>query len=299
MAYLYAVPRTNLKTSTKWRQDRAATAFVRAYHANGRHESAYVIDLQRIMKGTTDGILKVVETEHLNPPLHLDAPAGLGGKLLVKLTRWQRPKVMTAFDRMAGKTVVTSAATHQLIGINPKHVAGIASVIDHARERNVALIRDASEDFLTQVTDILDDMEGASVDDIRDALEERAGVSQSRARLIARDQTLKLNSQIAEHRQRAAGALQYRWSTAKDERVAGNPGGKYPKAKPSHWDREGKIFSWDDPPDEDEDDGPPGQNRPQCRCVPIPYIEELEGEEAGEQAAEGGEEEEGSMAAEE
>ena len=46
-----------------------------------------------------------------------------------------------------------------------------------------------------------------------------------------------------------------------DERVRGNPNGKYPNAKYNHWEREGQIFSVDEPPE----DGHPGEPI-RCRC---------------------------------
>lgn len=64
------------------------------------------------------------------------------------------------------------------------------------------------------------------------------------------------------------GIKKYRWRHSRDERVRGNPGGKYPKARPSHWAREGKIYSWNDPPP----GGHPGMDY-QCRCTAEPVFE--------------------------
>jgi len=94
--------------------------------------------------------------------------------------------------------------------------------------------------------------------------------TRTRAQLIARDQIGKLNSQLTENRQTALGIDDYTWRTALDERVRGNPAGLYPNAVPSHYDREGKTFSWNDPPA----GGHPGEAI-QCRCVAEPNIEEL------------------------
>jgi SPP1 gp7 family putative phage head morphogenesis protein len=59
---------------------------------------------------------------------------------------------------------------------------------------------------------------------------------------------------------------QYRWSTGRDERV-----------RESHRDLEESVHSWDDPPVVDDKTGRrahPGQDY-QCRCVPIPMVDEL------------------------
>lgn len=66
----------------------------------------------------------------------------------------------------------------------------------------------------------------------------------SRAEKIARDQTGKLNSLLMQKHMQDIGADVYEWNTAMDERVRGRPGGRYPKAKPSHWAMNGKLFKW-------------------------------------------------------
>lgn len=66
-------------------------------------------------------------------------------------------------------------------------------------------------------------------------------MSYNRARLIARDQIGKLTGQLVEKRSKDMGLDTYTWKTAMDERVRGNPAGRYPTARPSHWGAEGKI----------------------------------------------------------
>lgn len=101
--------------------------------------------------------------------------------------------------------------------------------------------------------------------------ESELGKAFRRAGTIARDQVGTLNSKLTQARFGEAGITSYRWRTALDERVRGNPGGKYPKARPSHWHREGKVFQIDDPPNADAYDGPPG-TPPLCRCIAEPII---------------------------
>ena len=99
----------------------------------------------------------------------------------------------------------------------------------------------------------------------------RFDVSRSKARLIARDQISKFNGDLALQRQRDAGIKKYYWDTAHDERVRGRPDGIYPKARPSHWAQQGKLFDINGP-------GAPGLGHPgqpiQCRCLPMPYFGE-------------------------
>ena len=69
---------------------------------------------------------------------------------------------------------------------------------------------------------------------------------ETRAALIARDQTSKLYGTLTKKRQENAGLLWYVWRTAEDERVRGDPGGNYPDARPSHFCLNGKVCRWDD-----------------------------------------------------
>lgn len=74
-----------------------------------------------------------------------------------------------------------------------------------------------------------------------DILKANKGMSVTRAKLIARDQIGKLLSILTEKRSREIGLDTYVWKTALDERVRGNPRGRYPTARPSHWGAEGKV----------------------------------------------------------
>ncbi len=109
--------------------------------------------------------------------------------------------------------------------------------------------------------------EGWRWEDIAKNIEDRFDVSRSRARFIARDQTGKLNGQLTQRRQTQASVTHYFWQDSRDERVRGNPGGLYPKAIPSHWDRNGRRFAWDEPPA----GGHPGQDY-NCRCTAQPDL---------------------------
>lgn len=95
-------------------------------------------------------------------------------------------------------------------------------------------------------------------------------ITDNRAALIARDQVNKFNGEVTRARQTDLGIIEYVWHNSDDERVRGNPGGLYPKARYSHWDREGQIYSWSDPPP----DGHPG-HPVNCRCWAEPVIPEF------------------------
>lgn len=98
----------------------------------------------------------------------------------------------------------------------------------------------------------------------------RFGMARDRARLIARDQVGKLYGQINAERQKELGVKRFIWRTVRDERVRGDPDGKYPRAEPSHFHREGKTYSYDDPPDGEL----PGEPI-NCRCYAEPVFDDV------------------------
>jgi uncharacterized protein with gpF-like domain len=65
--------------------------------------------------------------------------------------------------------------------------------------------------------------------------------------LIARDQVGKLQYAITRKQFESIGMDGYYWVTARDERVRGNPMGRFPKAVPSHWIMEGTVCKFSDP----------------------------------------------------
>lgn len=109
----------------------------------------------------------------------------------------------------------------------------------------------------------------------------------ARANLIARDQTAKLNAGLTKRRMGDAALKAYEWLTAGDERVRGNPAGKYPKSRRSHFMMNAKVLRWDKADLISDDKGKTwrpkkGREEPaqagmaiQCRCTSIPIFREL------------------------
>jgi uncharacterized protein with gpF-like domain len=162
----------------------------------------------------------------------------------------------------------------------------VTDALDAFRAENVDLIQSIPDEMLEQVGDVLEKAweSGARVETLSDALQARFGVSESKGDLIARDQTLKLNGQLARERQQAAGITRYVWSTSSDERVRGNPSGKYPNPSKTgrivsdHYHLNGKTFTYGEPPITNEATG--ARNEPsqdyQCRCVAAPVLDFLD-----------------------
>jgi SPP1 gp7 family putative phage head morphogenesis protein len=296
--------------ATGWKQDRKGRAKIhRALTASSAAEANYVLAIQRIMGAIHRGVLAVVHREHLKihtsesaERLHGDADkpdnttvkVGLGDELLRRMFKYVVPQTQEAFDKMSAEISKKAdpalravllrdlkkrfTEKQALMGI--ERPAALKSMIDRARDENVALIKAASFDFLEEIKDVLKENIDKPAMTIAKALQDRVSVSQSRAQLIARDQTLKANAALAHHRMRAAGVERYRWSGSLDARE-----------RPMHLELEGQVFSFDDPPEtnEDGDRNNPGEDY-QCRCVAIPIIEGLD-DEPEEEGETGGEEE--------
>lgn len=164
------------------------------------------------------------------------------------------------------------------LGLDMTHIFDDKAVMDAAELMSVearSLITSIPEQYLASVQQAVTHNymqlplpEGRS---LTEHIQQLAGVSASRARLIARDQSSKINTAINQARQTSIGIEEYIWRTARDRRVAGNPSGPYPHgsaAHGNHYAREGKRFRWDKPPA----DGHPGYAI-NCRCWAEPIID--------------------------
>lgn len=117
--------------------------------------------------------------------------------------------------------------------------------------------------------------EGSSYGSVVKNIEKSFGITRRHAKLIARDQTTKLNGSLTKLRQQELNITLYWWQTSGDERV-----------RADHRVLDGKLCRWDDPtvyyntetkkwvkrstiggtlvhPSQDVN----------CRCVPIPNLE--------------------------
>lgn len=129
---------------------------------------------------------------------------------------------------------------------------------------NVALITSLRDDHLKDVEVLINNsiQSGQTTRTITAEIKERYREDlekkpRNRAELIARDQTGKFYGNLNQLRQRELGLDEYKWRTARDERV-----------RHSHEVKEGETFKWSQPP---ADTGHPGQDI-QCRCVAEPVI---------------------------
>lgn len=147
-----------------------------------------------------------------------------------------------------------SALSVDLRGIVSKE--DLTDYIDKAAQRNAALIKGMADDLVknVRVAVVNSVIAGDSHTTLKKKLKEVLIVSDNRARLIARDQTGKLNSDLTKIRHQQAGIEEYEWRTSEDERV-----------RPRHQAIDGNRYEYGEPTGA-ENGLPPGQPI-QCRCV--------------------------------
>lgn len=173
----------------------------------------------------------------------------------------------------------TEANVAQALGVDFATILSdsptLKATVDLATANNARLIKSIGSEHWGLVGQaVLDNYVGKALPDnasLLGRLQDLGGITKRRASFIARDQTNKLSGAINQDRQTHIGIDEYKWRNAQDQRVVGNPSGRYPHGNAvhgDHWDREGEVYSWDNPPE----DGIPG-HPPGCRCYAEPIID--------------------------
>lgn len=136
---------------------------------------------------------------------------------------------------------------------------GLSDVLSQSLDDNINLIKSIPEQFFKKLKKTVSAgvVNGQPALSIRDTVRDLFGVTDRRAKLIARDQVSKLNGDITKLRHQNLGIKQYRWQTREDDLV-----------RATHRAHDGNVFDWDKPP---ADTGHPGQDI-NCRCVALPII---------------------------
>lgn len=162
---------------------------------------------------------------------------------------------------------------------------------------NYNLIVSNARNYVNQINNLAEQavVNGWSPKQLQEQIKKASnGLSDKKCRLLARDQIGKLQGQVAEAQMEEIGLEMYIWDTSGDERVRGNPAGKYPTAVPSHYVMDGLLCRWDDATVYSKDNGKTWIDRPanavklhpgqdiQCRCVALAYIPELLSEVSAE-----------------
>lgn len=176
------------------------------------------------------------------------------------------------FDRQAGK----------MLGIDLKGALAssgkaVQDQLEIDRQLNASLIKSVATEFKQEIADTImaNVQSGERSTNLITQIKERYNVSQSRAKLIARDQTSKLNGSLVKARSQALGVKTYTWSCVMDER-----------AREDHKVMNGKLCRFDDDTVYSDDNGKTWKKRRQiggvelaptvdyqCRCAALPIVE--------------------------
>ncbi len=243
------------------------------------------LEIRRAIGGTMRGLIE--DVENLIPWLSGVATPSQAARVLRDLQDRWRTLYGADAQRLSTKWVAEVSRDAKLrlekniarsLGIDTTAIFDDKAVFDAAELMSVearGLITTIPDEYLDGVTRaVLDSYqqipqpEGRS---LAEQIKHLSGATDTRARIIARDQTSKINTAINQARQQEIGIEEYIWRTRKDTRVVGKPGGLYPngnRAHGNHWEREGQVYRWDRPPA----DGHPGYAI-NCRCFSEPIID--------------------------
>lgn len=143
------------------------------------------------------------------------------------LARWTSERVRMIAARMAGEFVQVSLARSER---DMKRSAGIdvfsgsqqmQDYLKAATQQNANLIVSIPQQYIERVgTTVMANMRsGMRPGFIEKTLQDEFGVTQRRARMIARDQTAKVQGELAEKQQTGAGFEYFQWLDSDDSRV--------------------------------------------------------------------------------
>lgn len=246
-------------------------------------ESRYNAELQRIVRAIKEDInaalvpmIKALERDYIADSW-VDV---ISGGLSAIITKWQSEQYKQLAMRIASQFVQAANAENdkkfksslgiEVQGLGIDIYGGSPELKDYLAAsafENANLIKSIPDVYLGQVQSIvMSNMRaGLRPGAIAKQLQQQFGITQRRAKFIAKDQTAKINSNLAEKRMRAVGFEYFTWLSSEDERVRhdhkefANRVTKYGKG----------VYSFKDPPKENGIPVLPG--RPYgCRCVMIP-----------------------------
>lgn len=148
-------------------------------------------------------------------------------------------------------------AMNSVIGVDLSAIVqneGLGDTLIVSTEANVSLIKTIPAEHLKKIQTAVytGTTQGSTAKSLLQTIREVSKGTMARPKLIARDQTAKINSAFNQQRQQNFGVTEYTWRTADDGNV-----------RETHKDNNGKVFRWDKPPKET---GHPG-NDIQCRCI--------------------------------
>lgn len=201
--------------------------------------------------------------------------------------KWVSPIVRQAVETIASDFVQSAMGysertMRRTFGINVfQNSSKLQEYVKSATWQNANLISSIPVQYIEQVSNIvMTNMRvGMRPSYIEKALQQQFGVTQRRAKFIARDQTAKVTGEISKQRQVDAGFEYFMWVDSHDQRVRhrhreiANKVTAYGKG----------VYRWDNLPLSDKGEPiQPGQDY-QCRCIgrPVLFTQVKRNQEAG------------------
>lgn len=258
----------NIKGAVESKKTRKKVFKSRSVPYNKGLELDYYRLLNRMILGATEAFLtKVAEpldTKAVKSVVN-DAPFDIVKRLDKLISKWKiavnsmfqdkelikKAKIyISSADKISKAKFLT--AVDYGFGIDISNIPEFKSYKDYIRlqvRRNLALIKSLKAEHLDKLELMLRKAveQGYSIEQVKREVLKVKKISQKRASLIARNEIKNITASLTAKRMANAGFEMYEWQTAGDERVRGNPSGRYPNAVPSHWLMDGLICKLDDP----------------------------------------------------
>lgn len=246
-------------------------------------ESRYNAELQRIVRAIRKDIdaalvpmIKALERDYVADSWVDVISGGLRGLL----AKWNSEQYRTLANRIASQFVQAANAENdkkfknslgiEVQGMGINIYGGSPELQDYLAASaydNAQLIKSIPAQYLGQVESLVmaNMRAGLRPSAIAKQLQQQFGITQRRARFIARDQTAKINGDLNEKRQKAIGGDYFEWLSSDDERVRHNH-----KAIANRVTAYGKgVYRWGNLPlSEKGEPIKPGSDY-NCRCVAI------------------------------
>lgn len=185
--------------------------------------------IAEIRRAINENLMPIVEQE--KPAYTADAWPERIQDMIETLKGWYSSKRFNDLaDSIAGSFVRSTVSAVDKknkikIGINVfGNSEKITNYLKAATVQNAGLIKSIPEQYLNNVSNtVLTAMRnGVLPQDIASSLKDDYGVTQRRARFIARDQAAKVNGEIDKQRQIDSGFVYFKWIDSADERVRTN-----------------------------------------------------------------------------
>ena len=240
-----------------------------------------VREIAKEVKADILPILREEKADYTGDSYTIDAWADRIIQALTALAeKYTASSFLSQYRRMAQRTVSMAEAettqafvdsVNKAVGVDLRPMLSsenMSGYLEVATQANVELIKSVPMEYFDRIQNAVFGgvRNGDAPTTIARNIQKATGITDRRARLIARDQSAKLTGEISERRQKQSGIKYFKWITSKDERV----GTDHARAAARDVGYGPGVYRWDNPPKE----GIPGSaTRPNCRCTATPIFE--------------------------